>query len=227
MKTIILRNFTILIREILAGWVFLPLMDVLADPNIINWLVVYSVNYKPKSSRGTSKNVKSVEFLYNFETEKSTKKSSFYIGLNKIKSNTQLLYAFMQFLKKKEHVHLLQFCLDVGKLFKSIIYCSTNCEQKFLDEFNTHLLKPDLSKAQLEKLHNDATKLYNEYLNEGSVNFISCTPDICAEFSGLIKEGVHNIAKLRTSTPLFSAYEHTFNVLENTWLPQFFHSSEV
>lgn len=107
------KNYAILIREILAGWVLLPLMDVLADPNILNSLVILAITYKGKKQ--TYKDVEEkVSFLENFVVRNS-KKSSFATDLNTIKGNTQLLYAFMQFLKKEEHVHLLQFCLDVGK----------------------------------------------------------------------------------------------------------------
>ncbi|CAH0546449.1 unnamed protein product [Brassicogethes aeneus] len=202
------KNFSILIREILAGWVFLPLMDVLADPNIHNWLVVYAANYKyKKGKRHKSSEKQLIEIMKNFGFQYNNKNSSFYMGLSKLQSNRDMFYCLMQFLKKMEHVHLLQFCLNV-------------------DEFNQLLLKPDLTKEQLEKLHTDAQKLYKEYLYKDSVNYIRCSENISNEFNSLIKEGVHNIAKLRTSTPLFMAYEHTFSVLENIWLPQFYHSSE-
>lgn len=107
-----------MIREIVAGWVFLPLMDVLADPNIINYLVILGVTYKSKKFPKTDRKEDTVEFLENFAKNDSSKVSSFAANLNKIKNNTDLLYAFMQFLKKQDHVNLLQFCLDVGKFFE-------------------------------------------------------------------------------------------------------------
>lgn len=110
----IFRNYSIIIREILVGWVFLPLMDVLADPNIINSIVILSITYKSKKTAKGNMNLEMVTFLENFSTI-DKKVSPFATNLNKIKNNTDLLYAFMQFLKKQEHVHLLQFCLDVGK----------------------------------------------------------------------------------------------------------------
>lgn len=201
------NNYTVLIREILSGWVLLPLMDVLADPNIINSLVILSMTYKKTKTQIRIKNVQKVQFLENFIKE-NNQISSFVIDLNTIKKNTDLLYAFMQFLKKEDHVHLLQFCLEV-------------------DDFNNRLLRPDLSKKQLEELHSEALNLYKEYLSKNCVNFIGCSEDIVEDYYCLIKGGVYNVAKLRTSKPLFQAYEHTFNVLETVWLPSFFHSNEV
>ncbi|CAG9770654.1 unnamed protein product [Ceutorhynchus assimilis] len=200
------KNYSILIRELLSGWVLLPLMDVLADPNIINSLVIIAVNYKSSKHQKFQQFVPEVEFLHNFVKIDNSKKSPFATNLNKIKNNTELLYAFMQFLKKQEQVYLLQFCLDV-------------------DDFNTKLLTPDLSKKLLEELHCQASKLYSEYLNGESFNFIGCSREISCEFSMLISD-IYSVAKLRTSKPLYQAYDFAFNHLENFWLPQFFHSNE-
>jgi sorting nexin-14 len=106
------KNYVVLIREIVAGWVLLPLMDVLADPNIINSLVILAITYKSKNQQKKKTPIEKVKFLESFVTNNQI--SSFATDLNTIKGNTELLYAFMQFLKREEHVHLLQFCLDVG-----------------------------------------------------------------------------------------------------------------
>ncbi|KAF7270619.1 hypothetical protein GWI33_016415 [Rhynchophorus ferrugineus] len=199
-------NYTILLRELLAGWVLLPLMDVLSDPNIINSLVIIAVNYKPNRSSRIHHPPKSVEFLKDFITIGDNSNSSFSMSINKIKNNVDLFYAFMQFLKKQEQVHMLQFCLDV-------------------DDFNTKLLTPDLTKKQLEELHSQAMTLYKEYLHEESYNFIGCSRQICEEYSALIKD-IYTVAELRTSKPLYQAYEYNLSYLETVWLPQFFHSDE-
>lgn len=101
-------------REIIAGWVLLPLMDVIADPNMINSLVILLATYKHKGHHALSKNNNKVEFLHNF-TNKDMKQSAFACNLKTVLKSTDLLYAFMQFLKKEGPVHILQFCLDIGK----------------------------------------------------------------------------------------------------------------
>lgn len=34
------RNFSVLIRELLSGWILLPITDVLADPAVVNSLLL-------------------------------------------------------------------------------------------------------------------------------------------------------------------------------------------
>lgn len=113
-----------LLRELLSGWVLLPLMDVISDPNIINSLVILAVNYKStKTPRSVSQSGE-VELLYNFfQSDESPRQSAFAFSLNKIKNTPELLYALMQFLKKEAQVHLLQFCLDVGKFLTHNFVC--------------------------------------------------------------------------------------------------------
>lgn len=101
-------------REIIAGWVFLPLMDVLADPNVINYVTILAATYKYKSSGQAAHVQEKVEFLQNF-SNRIKKSSALTSDLKTIRKDTDLLYAFMQFLKKENSVHLLQFCLDVGR----------------------------------------------------------------------------------------------------------------
>lgn len=96
-----------------------------------------------------------------------------------------------------------------------------------LDEFNTKLLTPDLSKKELENLHKEATTLYNEYFDARNLNFICCSEDIIKNFHHLLQGGVYDVAKFSTSEPLYQAYEHALNILEKDYLPQFFHSNEV
>lgn len=95
------------------------------------------------------------------------------------------------------------------------------------DEFNTKLLTPDLSKKELENLHNEATKLYSEYFDARNGNFIGCSESITKNFYHLLQGGVYDVAKFSTSEPLYQAYEHALNILEKDYLPQFFHSNEV
>lgn len=97
----------------------------------------------------------------------------------------------------------------------------------FTDDFNTKMLTPDLSKKQIEELHEDALRLYKEYLDKDSYNFISCPTDISLDFEYLVKE-YYSIEKLtKSSKLLYKAYDYTFTALETVWLSKFFHSSEV
>lgn len=96
-----------------------------------------------------------------------------------------------------------------------------------LEEFNNKLLKPELTKQQLEILHVEASKLYENYFSKNSSDFIGCPASISDKLKELLTEGIYNVAKLRTSEPLFEAFDYTFVVLEKDWLPIFYHSNEV
>lgn len=101
-------------REILSGWVLLPLMDVLADPHMVNSLVLLLASRKSKHNLCEYLQLEHVEFLQNFSTTQFHQ-SKFGCDLKAILKNTDLLYAYMQFLKTSGPVHILQFCLDIGE----------------------------------------------------------------------------------------------------------------
>lgn len=206
------ENFSVFMRELLAMWTLLPFMDVLADPNIINHLVILSVNVIMQTKRPTFtrdysiKQDSMVEILCNFD-KKHSSPSPFALELKSILKDTELLYAFMQFLKKEDKVHLLQFCLDV-------------------EDFNSSLLHPDLSKVQLIAVHATATSLYQRYIDPATAvsSHIGCDRQLTLQLRQLLASGgVERIVRLRTTEPLlFAAADHVYHVLEHDWLPGFY-----
>lgn len=95
-------------------------MDVLADPNIINLFVVLSTN-KQKSHAPIVVAHEKVEMFSSF-IKKNVEFSALASDLKAVLKCQNLLYHFMQFLKKEGCVHILQFCLDVGKYNISLYY---------------------------------------------------------------------------------------------------------
>lgn len=88
-------------------------------------------------------------------------------------------------------------------------------------------LTSDLSKKQVEELHSDALKLYKDYLDKDSYNFISCPLEVTEEYKYLVQE-YYTVEKLsKLAKLLCRAYDHTYTLVEVLWLPKFFHSSEV
>lgn len=59
------RNFNALIRELLAGWVLLPLADVLADPSILNSLLLLLLGHQQLTQYKDDNDPK-VKFLEKF-----------------------------------------------------------------------------------------------------------------------------------------------------------------
>lgn len=108
----------------LACWVLLPLMDVLANPNWLNAMIIEATE---KRSTSLSKLIESkgekVMFLGKFiektigggltnkiETEHSSNEGTDFL------TDQHQLYMFMQFLKREGAVDILRFYLDVGNL---------------------------------------------------------------------------------------------------------------
>ncbi|XP_022915727.2 sorting nexin-14-like isoform X2 [Onthophagus taurus] len=197
-------NYSILLRELFAGWILLPITDALAHPNIINQLVIIGLTYKSKDIK--PQHDEEVEMLSDF-IKKDFKFSTLASNMKDVLKDSSILYHFMQFLKREGNVHLLQFCLDI-------------------EEFNNKLITPDLSKRQLESLHVEAYNIYKIYINDCSPDYIGCPQEISKAFSELLEGGMYNVARLRTSEPLFQAYDYAYSVLESEYLPDFHHSNE-
>lgn len=106
-------------RELLACWVLLPLMDVLANPNWLNAMILEATDQrtpgmatKLKVSTGDK-----VMFLANF-ISKSSGEQPKQIGTEgtDFLTDQHQLYMFMQFLKREGAVDILRFYLDVDNL---------------------------------------------------------------------------------------------------------------
>lgn len=89
-------------------------MDVLASPNIINYLVILIANYKTKHHVTQPKHPPQVALLQNFK-KTAHAHSCFATDLKTVFKSTELLNAFKLFLNREEASKYLVFCLDVGK----------------------------------------------------------------------------------------------------------------
>ena len=136
------------------------------------------------------------------------KPSCLHVDLSAILRNPDLIYPFLQYLKKNGGVSLLQFCMAV-------------------ENFNKKMMVVDLKDDDLKTLHNNAKDLYDTYIKIGAPNFIKFDDDIIRDIHTIISQGYKEIQKLRTSPPLFRAYEQVYNDLEDNLCPQFHTSEEV
>lgn len=196
------QNFSSLTRELLAGWVLLPLADVLADPSILNSLLLLLLGHQQLTQYKDVDEPK-VEFLRKFVGIPSKPSSAVHPDLSSILKDQKLLYPFMQFLKREGAVNILQFCLDV-------------------EEFNRKMLTPDISSEDKEVLYKDAMDLFSVYFNPISPDSIGLPSDIIENMKEVLTD---DVGKLRTSPPLFQAYEHAYSILENKLCP-LFHASD-
>lgn len=159
-------------RELLACWVLLPLMDVLANPHWLNTMIIAITNpssssrarmIEPKGERVMflanfvdPKSITSEQILMNVEANnfqpfmyfpvesKNQKKNT--VKDNKFLTDQHQLYMFMQFLKREGAVDILRFYLDV-------------------DSLNSELLDPKITTdpAKLSTLQQQSETLLNAY----------------------------------------------------------------
>lgn len=201
------KNFNVLIRELLSGWILLPITDVLADPAVVNsLLLLFLDNYT--LSQYPNRPPTRVEFLARFVSSVPiSRDSALRLDLSSVLKDQSLLYPFIQFLKGEGCVNILQFCLDV-------------------EEFNGKMLTPDVNKQELEHLYKEAWDLFSVYFSPESPDKIHFSEQIVTEMHAVLQEPVENIIKLRTTPPLFQAYEYAYSLLENSLCPLFHESDD-
>nr|XP_043904179.1 sorting nexin-14-like isoform X6 [Solea senegalensis] len=200
------RSLTLLIREVLAGSVFLPSMDYLADPDTVNHLILIFIDKSPPEE-ATEPTSTLVPFLQKYSDTRNKKPSVLKLELKEIREQQDLLFRFMNFLKQEGAVHVLQFCLSV-------------------EEFNDKILCPELSDSQKMLLHEEVKKIFETYCLDESVDKIRFDPFIVEEIRNITDGPYEEVVKLQTMRCLFEAYEHVLSLLENVFTPMFCHSDE-
>ncbi|XP_061599660.1 sorting nexin-14-like isoform X2 [Cololabis saira] len=200
------RSLTLLIREVLAGSVFLPSMDYLADPDTVNHLILIFIdNSFPEEATEPMSTL--VPFLQKYSDIRNKKPTVLKLDLKEIREQQDLLFRFMNFLKQEGAVHVLQFCLTV-------------------EEFNDRILCPELSDSEKVLLHEEVKKIYETYCLDESIDKIRFDPFIVEEIRNIAEGPYAEVVKLQTMRCLFEAYEHVLSLLENVFTPMFCHSDE-
>ncbi|XP_046907015.1 sorting nexin-14-like isoform X2 [Hypomesus transpacificus] len=200
------RSLTLLIREVLAGSVFLPSMDYLADPDTVNHLLLIFIDNSPPEAASEPSSAL-VPFLQKYSETRNKKPSVLKLELKEIREQQDLLFRFMNFLKQEGAVHVLQFCLTV-------------------EEFNDKILCPELSDAEMLMLHEEVKQIYETYCLDESIDKIRFDPFIVEEIRNIAQGPYAGVVKLQTMRCLFEAYEHVLSLLENVFTPMFCHSDE-
>jgi len=192
------------IREVLASNVILPGIDAIDNPDWINkMLLLYFDDSPPIPAPGPPSRM--VTFLQDIhkKPESTSNQSLLHANLEEILHKQEMLYQFMSFLKTHSAVHYLQFYLTV-------------------DDFNRRCLAPEQNEVQLKNLHNEAKIIYNTYCCPKTSSFIHFEQNIVDELYDISKGRWQEVNRLRTSTPLFRAFDHVYNVLETIYCPLFY-----
>uniref|UniRef100_A0A671YXB6 Sorting nexin 14 n=1 Tax=Sparus aurata TaxID=8175 RepID=A0A671YXB6_SPAAU len=153
------RSLTLLIREVLAGSVFLPSMDYLADPVTSHLLRLFEKELP----------LLTATFLFAFSP--SLSQQVLKLELKEIREQQDLLFRFMNFLKQEGAVHVLQFCLAVEE-FNDRILCPelSDSEKMMLHEevkkiYETYCLDESVDKIRfdpfiVEEIRNSITYVF-------------------------------------------------------------------
>lgn len=200
------ESLCVLLREVLSGKILLPAMDVLADPDIVNNILLLLLDKSPlhKCTDPPSPLVPILGFT-NIQQQKI--ELDLKLSLSDILADNNLLYLFIQFMKSESSVNVIQFYLSI-------------------EEFNDDILTPELSKEQMQDLHRTLRDLYNNYIDPSSINCIGFDDDIVSQLKDLCEGDAEGVVRLQTTTPLFKAYEHAYDLLEHVFLPLFHQSNE-
>ncbi|XP_058031538.1 sorting nexin-14 isoform X3 [Ahaetulla prasina] len=199
-------TFTLLIREILSGSVFLPSMDYLADPDTVNHLILIFIDDSPPEI-ATEPASPLVPFLQKFAESRNKKPSALHFELKEFEGKQDLFFLFMSFLKKEGTVHVLQFYLE-------------------LEQFNNRILQAELSDSEKMSLHEEVKKIYETYCLDESVDKIKFDPFIVEEIQSIAEGPYEEVVKLQQMRCFFEAYEQVFSLLENVFIPRFCHTYE-
>lgn len=193
------------LEELLGRVLLLQAMDLLANPDTLNLLFLLLLS-RDSSPWLPHKPEPEVLLLKNFASVNTHPRNSVLrSNLSSVLKDQNLLYLFHTFLKEEGAINILQFCLAV-------------------EDFNRHILDPDLTPEQLEQLHHEALELYHTYMVSSAVDRINFPSHIVSHIREIVHSEVKDIVKLRTTRPLFQAYEHAYNLLEREYLPLFMHS---
>jgi hypothetical protein len=111
------RAVRTLLRDVVAGAVLQPVMDLLADPDVINLILEVAFDDEPSSIFPPASGDKT-ELLKRFASptlqHQSAAGTALHMDLSAILKDQDALFAFMQFLKEENRINHLQFCLSIG-----------------------------------------------------------------------------------------------------------------
>ncbi|CAK1550933.1 unnamed protein product [Leptosia nina] len=201
--------FKVLIREIFAGWVLLSLTDVLADPYILNTLIILATSNETMAPLPATPNYK-VEFLETFvrqtESVYAQRPRLLRVELDLLVHEPDHFYAFMQHLKSSGTIHVLHFYKDIKS-------------------FQTRILNPELTAKEQAQLHREAKELYLRYIAV-SLPCVTLPDALERELRDMLNTSEDCIKRLQTSRALYQAAHQSHAMLEKVLMPKFLHSDE-
>ncbi|CAG0919808.1 unnamed protein product [Notodromas monacha] len=192
------------VRELLANAILAPVMDTLADPDVINQWIISAFSNGETPFAQTKGHDEPVEFLAKFVSRRPV----FYerrvtsLSIKDILKNQNLLFKFMQFLKDQGAVRFLQFVLAV-------------------DDLNMMVIQPELTDSGKRNARLELEKLHGTYFRPESAEYIEFPKTIVERLEDILHGPTEKVVELRSSTCLFEGYDFAYNILEKQYAPLF------
>ncbi|XP_040583248.1 sorting nexin-14 isoform X6 [Lepeophtheirus salmonis] len=209
-KEIKCQSIRCLIEDLISGAVLQPIADITPNPDIVNHLLclAFDSNHSKKLPEPSGVEVELLHSLVNRSKNNtsSSSRNNLKMDLSAILKNQSALFAFMKFLKEENAISSIQFCLTV-------------------EDFNKRIMDPHVNNEELDQLHSEAVNLFDTYLKRSSPHRVNVSIELVEEIRRVLMKPVADIVELRTTTPLFNAYEEVYNYLELEMCPSF-HTSE-
>lgn len=189
--------FHSLLRELVACWVLLPLLDVIADPNLLNALIITATDPPVKRLYKDGAKVAFLESFANGSSSSGVGTGAQLVDtlIEEIVDNDSdllqdqtKLYAFMQFLKRQGAVDLLRFHLDVSHLNQELqdprvitdpakLSALQQQSEKLLVTYQTVLVKRMAGDLKMTEELNVAHEMIKEALHGKWKRAFSKTPE--------------------------------------------------
>merc|ERR1719461_2379296 len=78
----------------------------------------------------------------------------------------------------------------------------------------------------MKSLHEDALNLYNLHFKVDAEHQVPVSHNLVLEIKEILNGPMCNVVQLRSTPPLFKAYEEVYSCLESKYCPAFFKSEE-
>lgn len=194
-----------LLRELLGNTVLLKAMDVIADPDIVNHLLLLFLDKAPMAILPLDS--PRVEFLEHFaKTPPSPAQGIRHPrDLQSVLEDPATQMSFLEFLRDQGARHLYDF------------YAA-------LEDFHMRILNPELTPDDHIELHDQASEIYAVYMGEDAPRRVPLAPGTAENIRALLERGPEEIVELQKSPLLYAASDSVYSLVEEVFCPLFFES---
>ncbi|XP_037562930.1 sorting nexin-14 [Dermacentor silvarum] len=196
-----------LLRELIGNTVLLKAMDVIADPDIVNHLLLLFLDKAPMTILPLD--CQRVEFLENFVRAPPSPSHGVHHShdLQSVLGDPATQFSFLEFLQDQGARHLYDF-------------------YSALDNFHLRILNPELSPDDRLELHDQANEIYIEYMAEDTPKRVPLAPGTAEKIHTILERGPDEIVELQKSPLLYAASDGVYSLLEEVFCPLFFESDK-